>query len=94
MSPPQILDTDAEGHNKLDTHTHTYKVKPKFHDCHLLVGCSIGHKPCLLHVSGMSMDQNKNSNKVFFKMVSVTSGISYNTDVCLIVDFSDEFGLN
>ena len=51
------------------------KVKPKHLDHPLVAGCSVGHKLCLLHVSGWNMVQSKKSNTNFSKMVS-SRGVS------------------
>ena len=62
-----------------------------------MAACSIGHKPCLLYVSGWDMDQTKKSkcmlNTLHSKVVSVILHYSYHTDVHQGVIFSTKFSL-
>ena len=55
------------------------KVKPKRLDRHLVAGCRIDDKPCLLQVNRWDVDKTKKytSNKLFSNMVPVTLGKSY-----------------
>ena len=58
-------------------------VKPHHLDCPLVAGCSIGHEPWLLHVSGWDMDPTKDS-----KYKSNILGSSCHSDVSLSVNIS------
>ena len=42
--------------NKDGRHDSSLKVKPNHPDCHLVAGCSMGHKSNILRVSGWNMD--------------------------------------
>lgn len=68
-------------------HDSSPKVKPNHLHRPLVAGCSIGHKPGLLHVSGWGMDQTKRI-KVHVKWIFLK-------DWCMFkCSFSYEFGFN
>ena len=63
------------------------KVKPKHLNRHLVAGCSIGCKSCLLNVNGWDMDQSKKSYYLSNKYVCVILGSCYHTDVFPSITF-------
>ena len=83
-------------HYKDEPHACSPKVKPKHLDSPLMAGCSIGHNPCLLRVSGCDTAQTKmyTLNHFFTKIVIVILGCFYDNYVCLGVHGSNKFGLS
>ena len=64
---------------KMDDMTAPHKRKCL--DRHLVAGCSLGHKPCLLHDSGWDMDQTEKSKytwNTFFQTLSLPFSVKPN----------------
>lgn len=66
---------------KMDVMTAPQEWNQNLIDCHLVAGCSIGHKSQPFSVSRLDMGQTHNS-KYTLEMVGVILSCSYFADAC------------
>lgn len=62
---------------KAGWHQSSQKVKPTHLNCPLVAGCSIGHKPCFLHVNGWDQVTRKNTGLWSKFYIMAKSGITH-----------------